>query len=54
MIQFNVKLSNLLLDKLDSALKNATGIALRLSPNIIAQRAGTGGAGENVFHINYY
>ena len=43
----NVKLSNSQLNKLKSAIKNETGVVLRLSLNIV-------GDDETSFPLNYY
>ena len=43
----NVELSNSQLNKLKSAIKNETGVALRLSLNIV-------GDGKTNFLVNYY
>ena len=45
----NVKLSDSQLNKLKSAIKNGTKVALNLSSNFIGSSNG-----ETNFHINYY
>ena len=45
----NVKLSNLQLNKLKSAIKNGTEVTLRLSSKVVGDSND-----ENNFHISYY